>query len=365
MLVEADVRDAAALFGIEGEWQGAEPLGSGHIHQTWTSTFHGEQGIRRFIHQCLNESIFADLGGLMRNVERVTDHLRRRPQEEGERWEVPRLQRAPGGVAWCRDSEGRAWRTWERIEGVVSHDVAGTPAIAGEAARAFGRFLRDLADFDPSLLVESIAGFHDLEGRLARLRGAVSRDSLGRVAEVGSELARIEAHAPLAKLFARTRTSGKIPRRVVHNDTKVNNALFDVKTGRAVAVVDLDTVMPGTLLFDYGDLIRTAACPVPEDSTHPEAATVDVALFDAVSRGFVEEVAPVATSEELDHLLLGARFMTLIVGVRFLTDHLEGDVYFRIARPRQNLDRARVQLRLLESLEEVGEDLERRLRGFS
>lgn len=364
MLVEADVRAAAELFGMEGEWQGAEVLGSGHIHQTWSSTFRSDEGVRRFVHQCLNESIFADLDGLMQNVERVTDHLRHRADRGGGRWEVPRLRRGPGGAGWCRDSRGRAWRTWERIEGVVSHDVARTPAIAEEAARAFGRFLRDLVDFDPSCLVESIPGFHDLDSRLAWLRGVVSRDPLGRVAEVGSDLARIDAHAHLSQLLGRARVGGLIPRRVVHNDTKVNNALFDTETGKAVAVVDLDTVMPGTLLFDYGDLIRTAACPVPEDSPRSEAARVDGALFDAVSRGFVEEVAAVATSDELDHLLLGARFMTLIVGVRFLTDHLEGDVYFRTTRPRQNLDRARVQLSFLDSLDELGEDLERRLRGF-
>ncbi len=351
-----EIRAVAARFDINGRWRGASRLGNGHIHETWCSEFEQGGRIARFVHQCLNESVFEDVAGLMRNIERVVGHLRVKAQGAtgaASRWEVPTLVASRDGAHWCRDEQGRAWRTFHRIERVRSFDTAPTPEVARAAARAFGRFVRELADFDPSQLVETIPRFHDLDGRLARLRGVAIVDPIGRRESVDVELERIFAREDVAHDFARLRQGGRLPVRVVHNDTKVNNALLDEDSGQEVAVVDLDTVMPGTMLFDFGDLVRTAANPVAEDAPHPGEAVVDPALFAALAEGFVGEVAGVATTVELDHLLLGARFMMLSLAVRFLTDYLEGDGYFRTTRPGQNLDRARVQLALLDSIEEA------------
>ena len=356
---EPDLAAVAAAFAIEGTWLGAERYGSGHINRTYLSEFETPEGRRRYLHQAIHGDVFRDVPGLMRNIERVTSHLRERADRArpGERWEVLELVPTRSGAVVHRAADGRSWRTFPCIEGARTYDVAPTPDIAREAARGFGRFARDLADFDPSRLVESIPRFHDLEGRLARLRGVTFEDPVGRAAIAEAELESVWARVELADELREVRANGGLPVRVTHNDTKVNNVLLDDDTGRAVAVIDLDTVMPGTLLFDFGDLVRTATCPAPEDETDPSRVFVDFALFDAVAEGYVGEIASFATSTELESLLLGGRFITFIIGVRFLTDYLEGDAYFPTSRPHQNLDRARTQLALLRSLERYESEL--------
>lgn len=359
MVRGTDLKDTAAGFQIEGTWLRAERFGSGHINETWLSEFEHRGAVVRYVHQEINEDVFRDVRGLMRNLERVTAHLRARSDAGGGgRWEVPELVPSRDGDTWFRDEAGRCWRTFVCIERAKTYDVAPGPEVAREAARAFGRFARELADFDPSLLVESIPRFHDLDGRIARLRGASFEDPVGRVEMVESELESIWARVEIADEFRKLRATPGFPVRVAHNDTKVNNALIDEDTAKAIAVIDLDTVMPGTLLFDYGDLVRTATSLAPEDERDPRLVAVDPELFAAVTSGYLAEIAPFATAAEIDHLLLGARFMTFIIGVRFLTDFIEGDPYFRTTRPGQNLDRARTQLALLRSIEDNAAQLE-------
>ena len=357
---EPDLASVAAAFAIDGTWLGAERYGSGHINRTYVSEFETPGGRRRFLHQAINGEIFRDVPGLMRNIERVTRHLRERAEaaEVGDRWEVPELVPTRRGDVAHQTADGVFWRTFCCIESARTYDVAPSPAIAREAARGFGRFARDLADFDPSRLVESIPRFHDLEGRLARLRGVTFEDPVGRAGIAEAELESVWARVGLADELRVVRAGGGLPVRVAHNDTKVNNVLIDDATGRAAAVVDLDTVMPGTLLFDFGDLVRTATCPAPEDETDPSRVYVDFELFEAVTQGYVGEIASFATSTELENLLLGGKFITFIIGVRFLTDYLEGDSYFPTSRPHQNLDRARTQLALLRSLEQYEPELQ-------
>ncbi|MDG2308546.1 MAG: aminoglycoside phosphotransferase family protein [Candidatus Binatia bacterium] len=359
MVEEPDLREVGAAFEIDGTWLRATRYGSGHINQTYLSEFDQGGEVVRYVHQAINEEIFQDIPGLMRNVDRVTTHLREKAvaAADGPRWEVPVLVPAGDGGLVSRDAAGRCWRTLTHIENVRTYDAAPSPEVAREAARAFGRFARELADLDPSSLVESIPRFHDLDGRLARLRGVVAMDPVGRVGGVEAELEAVYARVAIEEEFRALRTSGRLPVRVAHNDTKVNNALLDEETGRGVAVIDLDTVMPGTLLFDYGDLVRTASCGAAEDERDLRQVAVDVEMFRAVTEGFLSEVSSIATSSEIEHLLLGGRFMTFIVGLRFLTDYLEGDSYFRTTRPRQNLDRARTQLTLLHSIESNSEIL--------
>lgn len=359
MVRGTDLKDIAERFQIEGTWLRAERLGSGHINETWLSEFDRNGRVVRYVHQAINEQVFADVPGLMRNLERVTAHLRARSEVSGGgRWHVLELVPARDGGSWCRDADGRCWRTLVGIERAQTYDVAPSADVAREAAGAFGRFARELADFDPSALVESIPRFHDLDGRIARLRGASFEDPVGRVGRVELELESVWSRIEIADEFRKLRATPGFPVRVAHNDTKVNNALIDDETGKAVAVIDLDTVMPGTLLFDYGDLVRTATCLAPEDERDPRLVAVDPELFAAVTSGYVGEIAAFATAAELDNLLLGARFMTFIIGIRFLTDFIEGDPYFRTTRPDQNLDRARTQLALLRSIEDNAARLE-------
>lgn len=356
----SDLAAIAARFGIEGEIVGASRVGSGHINATYVSSFSEGGETHRYIHQAINDEVFPDVEGLMRNLVRVTGHLHSRAAREptGRRWEVAVPLRTVDEKLYFRAADGICWRTFPCIENARTHDVASNASIAREAARGFGRFVRELADFDPGLLVESIPRFHDLAGRLARLRAVALEDPVGRAGSVERELESVWRWASIEAELADVRSSGGLPLRAVHNDTKVNNALLDDETGRVVAIIDLDTVMPGTLLFDFGDLVRTATCPAPEDETDPARVHVDRGLFRAVCDGYLSEVASIASSTELDHLLLGGRFMTLIVGVRFLTDHLEGDPYFGVHRPGQNLDRARTQLALLESYAENAGEME-------
>jgi len=364
MAGEPDLRAVGAGFAIEGEWRGAGRLGHGHIHQTWVARFERGGRITRYVHQAINQEVFRDVPGLMRNIERVTTHLAARAAAaaSGVRWEVPGLVRSRAGKLWWPDGAGGLWRTFAFVERARTFEVASTPMVAREAARAFGRFARDLDDFDPARLVESIPGFHDLPGRLVQLERAADDDRSGRRASARAEIEAVQARGEVACEFGELRASGALPIRVVHNDTKVNNALLDEATGRGVAVIDLDTVMPGSLLFDYGDLVRTATCGAAEDERDLSRVRVDPELFGAVTEGYLAEVAPIATAAELDHLLLGGRLMMLMVGVRFLTDYLEGDWYFRTTRPGQNLDRARVQIALLRSLESSAPSLGERIR---
>lgn len=364
MASESSVKELGARFRIDGSFVRAERFGSGHINDTWRSEYEAGGTVVRYVHQAINEEIFRDVAGVMRNVDRVTTHLRVRAaaSEDANRWEVPALVPTREDELWCRDERGVAWRTYECIEPGRTFDEAPGPDVAREAARGFGRFARELADFDPSTLVESIPRFHDLDGRIARLRGATFEDPVGRAALVDRELEAIWSRVDIADEMRALRASGGLPVRVAHNDTKVNNALIDETTGRAVAILDLDTVMPGTLLFDYGDLVRTASCRAAEDEPDARLVTVEADLFEAVTEGFVSEISSFATEAELDHLLFGGRFMTYIIGIRFLTDYIEGDPYFRTARPDHNLDRARTQLALLGSLEENAVALEECIR---
>jgi Phosphotransferase enzyme family len=257
--------------------------------------------------------------------------------------------RSPTGHALHRTTEGRWWRAFPFIEGTHAVDTPESPHQAERAARAFGGFVADLADLEPSVLTETIPRFHDLRSRCAALEDAEHSDPVGRAREVSAELAAASRAAELL-LAAPEIAPDALPRRVVHNDCKLNNLLFDDRSGEAMCVVDLDTVMPGTVVFDFGELARTGACPVPEDERQLDRVRLDPELFRGLASGFVAGARGLLMAAEIRALALAAPLMALENGVRFLTDHLEGDRYFKIARPGHNLDRARAQLRLATTM---------------
>ncbi|MDH3519286.1 MAG: aminoglycoside phosphotransferase family protein [Myxococcales bacterium] len=343
----------ARPFEIPGTLCSVAALGSGHIHDTFLAEYEHRGKRTRFVHQRLNTRIFRDPAGLMQNVVRVTEHLRSalraRGSAEVER-RCLRVIHCADGRPFHVDAEEGVWRTTGYVERAHSVDSVDRPERAGEAARAFGAFAADLADLDPAEVLETLPGFHALEGRIAALEEAARADPRGRAAGVGPELRQLRAARATVARELDARSFARAPRRVVHNDCKINNVLFDDASGEGICVIDLDTVMEGTLLCDFGDLVRSAAGPAPEDEPDLSRVRFDLALFRALARGYRAGVGSLLTPTERRLLAIAGPALTLENAARFLTDHLRGDVYFRIHRPEHNLDRCRAQLRLLDHM---------------
>lgn len=299
------------------------------------------------VHQRVNTEVFADLATLATNMARVTAHLAARAEADGRR--AVRLRPAADGATVARDDEGGVWRTLSFLEGTCSHHRFDTPAQAGAAAGAAARLVADLADLPPPPLAEVIPGFHDVVGRLGRLERALAADTAGRLDGCRPEADAVLAAADVAHDVAGARADGRLPERLVHNDTKADNVLFDETTGEVACLVDLDTVGPGTVLFDVGDLVRSGAPSGPEDGP-AEQLDVRPDVVGAILDGYAEAGAGVLTPGELALFPRAGPLMALEAAARFLTDHLEGDVYFRVKDPDHNLRRTRAQLRLVDLL---------------
>jgi aminoglycoside phosphotransferase (APT) family kinase protein len=347
---------AAAHF-LGGPADGLRPLGGGHIHQTLVAT----RGAHAIVLQRLNAHVFPDLAAIAHNVALVTRTLRtaaeRTPGADRRRHLLVPVP-GPDGALHHADAEGATWRAFGYVEGSHGVTVAERPSQAAEAARAFGRFFRDLADLDARGLREVLPGFHDTPRRVAALEAAIAADVAGRVASAHPEVAFARARHALAARLMGALHAGRLPLRVTHNDAKIANVLFDDATGAALCVVDLDTVMPGLAGWDVGDLVRSMAGDRAEDDPGPVALRWDV--LEALLHGWIEAAGPALTAAERASLVDGALVITYEQGVRFLADHLEADRYYMAARPGHNLDRARAQFALLAALE-AGEDRLRRI----
>lgn len=332
--VPASVADAFAL-------RDATVLGGGHIHASFLAS--GPAG--RVVVQCLNQDVFRDLDALCGNVERMVGHLATRCARP------LRLCATASGALHTTDEQSRRWRAFDYLEGTEARETVASAAAAARVAAAFGGFLRLLRDLPAPPLAEVIPGFHDLAGRIDALERAVRADPMGRAPGLGAELA--AARAIGAALVDPVRVAvATLDVRPVHNDAKVANVRFAEGGDEVVAVVDLDTVMPGVVLHDIGELVRTLASPAAEDETDLGRVQVDDERVAAAVEGFVAGAGDALSAAERRLLGLGGPWLALENGVRFLTDHLLGDVYFRVQRPGHNLDRARVQLRLAELLAE-------------
>ncbi len=340
--------DGSDLFGgfrIDGEMTDVKPHERGHIHDTFISRWRHDSAERRYLHQRINDTVFTDVSALMHNIERVTAHLR------------AKLDRASLDLVPTRDgasyleAPSGSWRTYVYIDNTTSVDVCSGPEMAYEAAREFGWFQAELIDLDPGQLEMTSPRFFSSVYRLEQLDAAVAQDPLGRAADVADELAFVAERRPLIEAFEREQTAGSIPTRVVHGDTKLNNVLFDCATGKPVAIVDLDTCMPAYSLYDFGDLVRFTAATAREDETDLSLVEMDPALYDALAEGYLASARAFLLPREIEMMPLAAKVVTLTIGIRFLGDYIAGDVYFKTARPSHNLDRARVQMKLVESME--------------
>ena len=335
---------AIDAFCLEGRPVSCERYGMGHINRTWLVVT--DTG-RRYILQQLSREAFHDIPALMENVRAVTEYL-------AERTDDPRasLHLIPtrDGACWHRDGEGEAFRVYDFVEDSLCLQAAETPEDFVQSAVAFGRFQDQLRDFPAAALSETIPNFHNTPERYRQFDAALLADPLGRAKELGREIDFVLARREEAGTLQRLREEGSLPLRVTHNDTKLNNVLLDAKTRRALCVIDLDTVMPGLSAFDFGDSIRFGASTAAEDERDLARVAVDLGLYELFVRGFVPACGGLS-AEELQSLPWGARLMTLECGLRFLTDYLNGDVYFSVACPEHNLVRAKNQFRLVTDME--------------
>ena len=342
----SDVLDA---FDFGGGVLEASRYGCGHVNDT----FCVRTPSRRFILQRISAAAFPHPDQVMANIAAVTAYLRDVIAASGgdSARETLTVYPTRDGGSFYTDREGGAWRVYPFVEDTVCLQSAETPELFAAAARAFGRFQYMLKDYPAHTLYETVPRFHDTEDRLAKLKAAAAADTMGRVNDVKAELDFVTAHQADCSVALQALREGKLPLRVTHNDTKLNNILLDPDTGEGVCVIDLDTVMPGLSIHDFGDAIRFGANHCAEDERDLSNVHFDLSLFEAYTRGFLEGTQGSLTPPELDHLPWGAKLMTLECGIRFLTDYLEGDWYFQTQRKGQNLDRCRTQFKLVADME--------------
>ena len=336
----------AAAFQLSAPPKSIQPYGSGHIHKSYLVT--DQQG-ERYLLQALNLRVFPDLHGLMHNIVSVIAHLSKKSRDQ--RTHLTLIPTTDGQLCHRDEVTDTVYRMYRFIPNTVSYDQIESPAEFRESGMAFGNFQNLLSDFPAEQLSETIPHFHDTPDRYRQLGEAIAKDPLGRAKTVPRELRFALDRQDYAGLLEEMRRSGKLPLRVTHNDTKLNNLLFDAESKKCVCVVDLDTVMPGLSLYDFGDAIRFGASTAPEDAADLDSVRFSLPLFRAYTEGFLTACGASLTETEICHLRDGAKMMTLETGVRFLTDYLLGDVYFQVSRPDHNLLRCRTQFKLVAEME--------------
>lgn len=341
-------------FALENEPIFCTRYGNGHINETYLLV---DANARQYILQKINQFVFKNPESLMRNIVDVTKH---QSQKGISHREAMTLIPTKAGEGWLLDAEGEFWRVYEFINDSIFFETTDSAEIFRESALAFGNFQRQLADFPAHTLSETIPRFHDTPNRYQNFRAAVLADSHGRVKEVQREIDFVLEREPFAGTLMDLLDKGDMPLRVTHNDTKLNNVLFDRRTHKALCVIDLDTVMPGLAVNDFGDSIRFGATTAAEDERDLSKVNFSLPLYEAYMDGFLHVCGDSLTACEIEHLPHGAKMMTLECGMRFLADYLSGDIYFNIKREGQNLDRSRTQFKLVEGMEECWEKLFRK-----
>lgn len=347
-----DLNKICSSLVIYGDFISAEPYGSGHINDTYKVTVNQSGTVVNYIFQRINNRIFKDVEMLMDNIRRVTEHLGRKiaGKEDSSRMALE-IVPARNGQPFLIDDDGNYWRAYLFIEKAQTYDVIKNTGQAYETARAFGRFQRELADMSGARLFETIPDFHHTPKRLETLESAIKSDLKGRVKEVQPEIDFVmKRKADTARLIE-LNAAGAIPERITHNDTKLNNVMIDDVSGQGICVIDLDTVMPGLVHYDFGDMVRTSTSPALEDEKDLSKVFMQFDMFEALLRGYLEEAGTFLNPVEREYLPFSGKLITLEIGIRFLTDYLSGDVYFKISRPEHNLDRCRTQFKLVESIE--------------
>jgi Ser/Thr protein kinase RdoA (MazF antagonist) len=349
-----DFADIVRCFAFEGDFLRAYPYGSGHINDTYAAEFRKDDGVaHRYLLQRINHDVFKNPEQLMHNIERVIRHLREKIRAAGgnpQREAMCLIPTIDGGT-YCRMDSGDYWRGFVLIEGAQTYEIAESMKHVYCAARAFGSFQGLLSDFPAGHLHETIPGFHNTPQRFQAFVEAVERDTANRAHAVRREIAFVEQRAGETSVLIDLLDQGLLPERVTHNDTKFNNVMIDDETGEAVCVIDLDTVMPGSALYDFGDSVRAAANSAAEDEPDLSKVAFRLDIFEHLAAGYLDSTRDFLTPAERDYLAFSAKLMTFECGMRFLADHLNGDTYFKVHREGHNLDRCRTQFKMVQDME--------------
>ncbi len=359
-MVYNDIKHVLKKFRFEGKFADAQELLSGNINNTFRLSYlQPDGGMKDYILQQINTYVFKKPEEVMSNVHRVTEHLEKALREAGEDTErhVLRLISTKDDTWMYRDDENRCWRAYVFIDGAVAYDRPEKPEHFLECGRAFGYFQKMLFDFRAEELYDTIPNFHNTRKRFYDFVAAVAEDKGGRVRFLEKEIDFFFDRRKMMSQVVDMIERGEIPLRVTHNDTKMNNVMLDAKTGKGLCVIDLDTVMAGSVLYDYGDAVRFGASTAAEDEPDTSKIALDMDLFRAFTRGFISEVKGYLTETELRMLPLGIKIMTCELAMRFFTDYIDGDLYFKVRSPEHNLIRAHAQMKLLEDIEQKYDEL--------
>jgi hypothetical protein len=349
------VAAVASRFEIPGEFISATPYGNGHINDTWCVVFRQAGAHVRSILQRINCNVFTNPVALMDNIERVTAHLAAQVADEPDRSRrVLTLIPARDGRAWQLDEHGNYWRAWRFIEKARTYDAVESIEQAFQAAKAFGQFQKMLIGMPAPRLHDTIPDFHHTPKRFAALELAIELDATGRAILAKPEIEFALARRSIASILI----DANLPERVAHNDTKFNNVLIDDDTGEGICVIDLDTVMPGLALYDFGDMVRTTTSPTSEDERDLSKVSMQFQMFEALVRGYLTSTGSFLSRAERHYLAFAGKLITFEQGIRFLTDYLVGDTYYKVHRDGHNLDRCRTQFKLVESIERQEERME-------
>jgi len=359
--LESEFKQIIQQFQVEGEPLSVVPYGDGHINDTYHVHCQAlNNHINRYILQRINHTVFKQPKIVMDNMVRVTEHIRRKIEISGgdPLRKTITLIPALDGCSYYVSPIGEYWRLCHYIDGARTYLRAENQQHYYQVGYAFGEFLTLLSDFQTSQLYETIPDFHHTPKRYQAFIQAVESDRVNRAQSVKPEIEYIVGRESETDVLLSLLEHGEMPERVTHNDTKIDNVMIDNHTGEGLCVVDLDTVMPGLVVFDFGDAVRSGANLGAEDEPDPHKVTISLDIYDRLAHGFLDAARSMLTSEEAAHLAFGAKLITLEQGVRFLTDYLNGDIYYKIQRPNQNLDRTRSQLKLVEDMEKKFDKME-------
>ena len=359
-LLRNELRELAGQFQIPGEFLDGVPYGSGHINDTYAITFRQEGKKTRYILQRINHNIFKDPPAVMENIIRVTQHIRDKIQAQDADNVLRRVLTViptSKGESYHIDDSGDYWRAYIFIENATTYDTLQSPEQAYEAAKTFGEFQKTLIDLPSPPLKETILNFHSGPVRYQAFQRALEANSYNRAANAEKEISFLQSHSWIFDVIPEKVARGEMPVRTTHNDTKINNVMLDDETGEGVCVIDLDTVMPGSVLYDFGDLVRTVTSPTHEDELDLSKVKMHMHMFEKLARGYLAGAGDFLSESERSHLAFAGKLITLIIGTRFLTDYLEGDVYFKYRRDGHNLDRCRTQFKLVQSIIEQEEEM--------
>jgi len=348
-----DLQKMVTRFSVQGKAVSIEPINKGYINCTYKVETLSENGhIHQYILQRINTNVFPDVDALMHNFQLTTEHLSKHLQMPGKhgRGIVQRLRFTKNGELYYADASG-AWRMMTYFDDVYSLDIPDSPEVFYYAGVSFGRFMKAMSSVDASRVKEVIPNFHNTKSRYLDLEEAIAKDPVNRVAEVSEEIAFVRAHTDLFGKISEALESGRIPTRICHNDCNLNNILFDQTTHLPVAIIDLDTVMPSSPLYDYGDSMRIGTNTAKDDEKDLSKVSCDLNLYEKYARGYLEACGDILTKDELELLPYASLIITSEDGIRFLMDHINGDTYYRIDYLGQNLDRSRTQLKLLADME--------------